>query len=81
MPMLRSRTVNELRKLAADGCSIRQIGQRLGLSRNTVRKYLRSNPVPAPRPERVSKLDPFKETIRTWVVEDRMLNCVTMLEL
>jgi transposase len=78
--MLRSRTVNELRKLAAEGCSIRQICQRLDLSRNTVRKYLRSNPVAAPRPVRASRLDPYKDLVRAWVTDDRMLNCVTMLE-
>ena len=78
--MLRSRTVNTLRELATEGQSIRQISKHLGLSRNTVRKYLRSSPVAAVRPDRTSKLDPYKEQVRRWVLKDRLLNCVTMLE-
>ncbi len=78
--MLRSRTVNTLRDLAQEGHSIREISKRTSLSRNTVRKYLRSSPVPAKRPDRSSKLDPFKEQIRSWVEKDRLLNCMTMHE-
>jgi len=78
--MLKSKTVNKLRDLALDGQSIRQISRDSGLSRNTVRKYLRSNPVPAVRPPRSSKLDPYKDQVRCWVKEDRLLNCMTMLE-
>ena len=78
--MLKSKTVNKLRDLALEGQSIRQISRDNGLSRNTVRKYLRSIPVPAARPPRTSKLDPFKDQVRSWVKNDRLLNCVTMLE-
>lgn len=78
--MLRSKTVNNLRELSLQGQSIRQISRDLGLSRNTVRKYLRSHPIRAARPARASKLDPYKEQVRRWVSEDRLLNCVTMLE-
>ena len=78
--MLKSRTVNTLRELANGAHSIREISKRTGLSRNTVRKYLRTKPVPAPRPKRYSKLEPFKEQLRRWVLEDRLLNCVTMHE-
>lgn len=78
--MLRSRTVNKLRELASEGHSIRQISKELGLSRNTVRKYLRSNPVHKTRAGRRSKLDPFKVQIKKWVKEDHLLDCLTMLE-
>ena len=78
--MLKSKTVNTLRDLALEGQSIRQISKDSGLSRNTVRKYLRSNPVAAARPPRTSKLDPYKDQVRRWVKDDRLLNCVTMLE-
>jgi len=78
--MLRSRTVNKLRELASEGHSIRQISKELGLSRNTVRKYLRSNPVRKKRAGRRSKLDPFKDQIKKWVKEDHLLDCLTMLE-
>ena len=45
--------------------SIRGIARELGVSRNSVRKYLRSPGVPVgkARPRRGSKLDPYKEHI------------------
>ena len=52
-----------------DHLSIREIAKRTGLSRNTVRKYLRSDIV-EPRfkvPERPSKLDPFVERLTVWL--------------
>ncbi|WP_375211521.1 IS21 family transposase, partial [Hyphococcus sp.] len=52
-----------------DHLSIREIARRTGLSRNTVRKYLRSDTV-EPRfkvPERPSKLDPFVERLTVWL--------------
>lgn len=51
---------------------IRTIAQRTGLSRNTIRKYLRSN-VTAPRfraPDRPSKLDPFAEKLAAWLRQE-----------
>lgn len=78
--MLRSRTVNTIHELAALGTSIHEIARQVGLARNTVRKYLRGAAVPAARPPRPHKLDPFKAQIRQWVQDDHLLNCVTMLE-
>ena len=49
--------------------SIREIARRTGLSRNTIRKYLRSDSV-EPKfkvPERPSKLDPFAEKLSEWL--------------
>ena len=48
---------------------IREIERRTGLSRNTIRKYLRSGAV-EPKfkaPERPSKLDPFAEKLSGWL--------------
>jgi transposase len=52
-----------------DQLSIREIGRRTGLSRNTIRKYLRGDVVePAFKvPERSSKLDAFAETLSAWL--------------
>ncbi len=52
----------EIRVLARQGLGIRAISRELGLSRNTVRKYLRScaEQDRAPRSGRTQKLDPFK---------------------
>ena len=53
--------MRELYELKGDGRSIRGIARELGISRNTVRKYVRSDevPKPSPRARRGSKLDPL----------------------
>ncbi len=76
--MIRSRIVNTIHELAAQGKSLHSIATSLGIARNTVRKYLRGSPPPKPRPARPSKLDPFKEQIRRWISEDHLYNCDTM---
>ncbi len=55
-------TVVEIKVLARQGKSIKEIQRELGISRNTVRKYLRSEAAPGygPRAPRPTKLDPFK---------------------
>src|SRR6195952_4969755 len=52
-----------------DRLSIREISRRTGLSRNTIRKYLRSDVVePAFKvPDRSSKLDAFADKLSAWL--------------
>lgn len=52
-----------------DQLSIREIARRTGLSRNTIRRYLRGDVVePAFKvPERPSKLDAFAEKLSAWL--------------
>jgi transposase len=52
----------EIRVLARQGKSIRQVARDLGVSRNTVRRYLRAREAPRyrKRAPRTGKLDPFK---------------------
>jgi transcriptional regulator with XRE-family HTH domain len=48
---------------------VREIERRTGLSRNTIRKYLRGGTV-EPKfkvPDRPSKLDPFAEKLSGWL--------------
>jgi transposase len=54
----------EIRVLRRQGKSIREIARTLDLSRNTVRRYLRSEGLPRyEREARPSKLDPYKHYI------------------
>jgi len=52
-----------------DQLSIREISRRTGLSRNTIRKYLRSDVVEAKFkvPDRASKLDAFADKLSGWL--------------
>ncbi len=70
--------MHTIHELAAQGMSLHAIARQLGLARNTVRTYVRGAAVPAARPTKPQKLDPFKVQIRRWVQEDHLLNCVTM---
>jgi transposase len=48
---------------------IREISRRLGVSRNTIRKYLRSEQI-EPKfqiPDRPSKVDPYAEKLSAWL--------------
>lgn len=56
-----------------DKMPIREISRRTGLSRNTIRKYLRSGVVEPQfqKPARPSKLDPYAETISAWLVTEQ----------
>jgi transposase len=79
--MLRSQTVLSILNLRDEGKSVQEIATELSLSRTTVRKYLKHPEavIRKPRPPRPSKLDPFKEQIKTWVMEDHCTNCEVML--
>jgi transposase len=61
--MLTQENLVEIHVLNAQGHSIRAIAEQLGVSRNTVRKYLRdqaAEPIYPQRAPRLTKLDPFK---------------------
>lgn len=64
--MLGGGKLKSIYELSGEGQSIRSISRNLSISRNTVRKYLRSPGIPQakPRPKRPSKLDPYKEHLQ-----------------
>ena len=78
--MLGGKTVKEIYELKGKGRSIRGIADDLGISRVTVRKYLRSEGVPRPKPrkKRGSKLDAYTEYIDVRLSEG-LENCVVLL--
>ena len=62
--------LNVIRRMALrEKLPIREIARRTGLSRNTIRKYLKAGTV-EPKfsvPERPSKLDPFADKLAGWL--------------
>ena len=71
--------MKEIYEMKGSGCSIRGIDKELEVSRNTVRKYLKSPQAmrPKARPRRASKLDPYTEYIEGRVAEG-LENCVVL---
>ncbi len=61
--MLTKEAIMEIKILARQGLSIRAIGRELGISRNTVRKYLRGEAVKPP--EYLKKLTSQKRLLKT----------------
>ena len=78
--LLKGGTMKELYEMKGKGHSIRGIARELGLSRNSVRKYLRSEEVPRakPRERRGSKLDRYTDYINRRMSEG-LENCVVLL--
>lgn len=72
--------MQQIYELQGQGRSIRAIAQTLGLSRNSVRKYLRAEavPQPKPRPRRATKLDPYHDYVQTRLSAG-VENCVLLL--
>lgn len=66
--------------LSGQGMPVREIARTLGLSRNSVRKYLRSPgaPVAKVRAPRPSLLDPYKDYVRVRLA-DGLENCEVLL--
>ena len=65
--MLKEDEVTEIRTLSRHGMSIRKIASELGISRNTVRKYLRGNALAEVRergPGRPRALGPYEDWLR-----------------
>ena len=77
--MLRGGTVNEIHELHRQRVRIREISRRLGVARNTVRKYLRAPGVPWARSRpRPSKLDPVRGYLDARIAQG-ITNCAVLL--
>jgi len=69
--MLNQEEVVEMRVRVKRGESIRQLAQAMGMSRNTVRRYLRGGEAQRQASVRPSKLDPFKEYLLERIAQAR----------
>ena len=71
--------MKEIYEMKGAGRSIRGIAQELDVSRNTVRRYLKSPEAmrPRPRPLRGSKLDPYTDYVDRRMSEG-LDNCVVL---
>ena len=77
--MIKVGEVKEIYEMKGAGRSTRQIAERLGIARNTVRRYL-STPetiLPTPRRRRASKLDAYTAYIDRRISEG-LENCVVL---
>jgi transposase len=66
--MLTEESIMEIKIMSRRGMSVRAIAGELGISRNTVRKYLRGEAVQEPTgrgPGRPRKLAPYEDWLRT----------------
>ncbi|NTZ19798.1 transposase, partial [Paenibacillus sp. JMULE4] len=80
--MLRSGTVIRIHELQATGKSIRGIVRETGHARNTIRKYLRADGIPDPKPrkKKASKLDPYKPLVDRYLAKG-IFNCEVLMRL
>jgi len=74
--MLRSESIMMLHQMRKEGKSVRRISQETGLSRNTVKCYLKAQGIPKRkvRKRQGSKLDPFQKEIQN-MMELGIFNC------
>ena len=72
--------LKEIYEMKGAGNSIQAIARELGISRNSVRKYMRASELPQPRllPSQGSKLDPYAEYVDLRLSEG-LENCVVLL--
>lgn len=72
--MLNMPDINDIRNLAREGYKISEIARMTNRDRKTIRKYLEIDDFSEKPPitqTQESILDPFKETIREWIQQDR----------
>ncbi len=79
--MIRSGLIRMIKDLAKKGKSAYAIGKEIGISKNTVKKYIEqpAQPHGLKGVLKGSKLDPFKPQLHIWM-EQGIFNCVVLLE-
>lgn len=77
--MLRSGTILMIREKSLGGKSAYAIGKELGISKNTVRKYITPQDASPTANDRFSKLDAYKPLLHE-LMNQGIFNCVVLLE-
>ena len=78
--MLRSGTILMIRETSLGGKSAYAIGKELGISKNTVRKYITPQDASPTANDRFSKLDAYKPLLHE-LMNQGIFNCVVLLEM
>lgn len=72
----------KVKKLYKEGISIRQIAKDMEMSRNTVRKWIRSEEKPKYKREHyATKIDEYKHQIKKWYLENGYIGAKIYREL
>lgn len=78
--MIKSKSIAMIREKAQEGKTAYAIGKELGISKNTVKKYMEMVATEqAKYPARGSKLDPYKAEINR-LMKASVFNCVVLME-
>jgi len=78
--MIDKRTIFEIHRLKHLGWSERKIARHLRIDRSSVKKYMSNPDVVQKRPNRTSKLDPYRDQIKTLLDEDTTVSAPVVLQ-
>ncbi len=78
--MIDKRTIFEIHRLKHLGWSDRKIARHLGIDRSSVKKYVSNPEVVQKRPNRTSKLDPYRDQIKAILDDDATISAPVVLQ-
>ena len=78
--MIDKRTIFEIHRLKHLGWSARKIARHLRIDRGSVKKYMSNPEVVQKRPNRTSKLDPYRDQIKALLDEDPTASAPVVLQ-
>jgi transposase len=78
--MIDKRTIFEIHRLKHLGWSERKIARHLRIDRGSVKKYVSHPEVVQKRPNRISKLDPYRDQIKAFLDEDPTVSASVVLQ-
>jgi len=78
--MIDKRTIFEIHRLKHLGWSERKIARHLSIDRGSVKKYISTPEAIQRRPNRASKLDPYRDRIKALLDEDPTVSAPVVLQ-